>query len=99
MPDDDDFQALLRETSGKVDRLYNWMQSQFEQSPPLSQPSPTPSPSVLPDDEPSREELMERLAQKNRQIQLLKIRIDYLENKLEKYEPTTDDEAGQEYDD
>jgi uncharacterized coiled-coil protein SlyX len=37
-------------------------------------------------------ELEQRLVEKNREIQLLKIRNDYLEHKLERYEPKDDDE-------
>jgi hypothetical protein len=96
--DDATFRALVRETSGKIDRLYELVRPYFEQSPAAAEPSPPQqSPLASDDDEPTREELMERLVQKNRELQLAKIYTDYLEGKLEKYEPKDDDEVDQDY--
>jgi hypothetical protein len=99
MADDEAFRALILETKAKVDHLYELMRPYFEQQPPSAaapaEPSPPPpSPSS---DEPTYEELMNLLVRKNREMQLLKIRNDWLESKLEEYEPK-DDEVGQEYD-
>jgi hypothetical protein len=94
MTDDDDaaFRSIVLETKAKVDHLYELMRPHFEPSPPAA---PSPQPSPLSDV--AREELEDRLVRKNREMQLLKIRNDYLEHRLEQYEPKDDDEADQEY--
>jgi hypothetical protein len=97
MTDDEDhdaaFRTIVLETKAKVDRLYELMRPHFEPSPLPAAPSPQPSPLS----DVAREELEDRLVRKNREMQLLKIRNDYLEHKLEQYEPKDDDEVGQEY--
>jgi hypothetical protein len=101
MTDDDDdaaFRSIVLETKGKVDHLYELVRPYFEQQPPAAAPEPSPQ-SPPSDDEPTREELMDLLVQKNRQMQLMKIRNDWLEYKLEQYEPKDDEVGHQEYDD